>query len=149
MESLMKYLGKINRCASLYRGARLEGTGLGSCQLLYILKICQNPGISQEKLAGLLMINKSNVTRQMAALEQSGFIRRVPRETDRRVMEVFPTEKAERVYPRVREVFQEWNRRLMEGLSDEEQENLISMLDRIQEQAVRLAREAPPREVDV
>ena len=38
----------------------------------YILNVCRNPGISQEALSQLIFVNKSNVARQLAVLEEKG-----------------------------------------------------------------------------
>lgn len=86
MESLMKYINVIGRCAAQYRSEQLEQYGLNSRQHPYILHICRNPGISQEKLARAIYVNKSSVTRQLASLEQNGFIERTISSTDKRAM---------------------------------------------------------------
>ena len=135
MESFMKYINRISRCSDMYRGSRLRASGLNSCQHIYILKICQNPGISQDELSRLSYVNKSNVTRQLAALEENGFIRREADSGERRVQLVYPTQKADDICPRVRELMQAWNRRLTEDFSDEERELLLAMLKRMMEKA--------------
>ena len=58
-------------------------------------KLRDKHGISQEKLAKMIYINKSNVTRNLAVLEKNGYIERRPAENDKRVMLVFPTQKAQ------------------------------------------------------
>ena len=94
MDSFMRCVSRTARCAALYRGEQLESIGLNGGQHTYILNICRNPGVSQEQLSRLLYINKSNVARQLANLEQNGFVTRIPDTVDRRVLRVFPTQKA-------------------------------------------------------
>lgn len=129
MEALMKYISRTSRCASLFRANRLAQAGLDGCQYTYILHICHSPGLSQEQLADHIFINKSNVTRQLAILEQNGFVTRTACETDRRVMLVWPTDKAREVYPTVCQVLDEWNQYLMEDFSPEEQAELCRMME--------------------
>ena len=137
MDTLMKYVNRISRCAILYRSGKLENEGLNGYQHSYIMKICQNPGISQEQLAKIIYINKSNVTRQLALLEQNGFITRVPGEKDKRVMRVFPTQRALDLYPKVKSLALEWNEYLTADLTQEERGLLFSMLEQIMEKAMR------------
>ena len=102
MDSLMKYIARIFRCSILYRNEILVQEGLNGYQHTYILKLCNNPGISQEQLSRMLYVNKSTVTRQLALLEQGGFVTRKPGSADKRTMLVYPTAKAEAVYPKVK-----------------------------------------------
>jgi len=138
MDGLMKYISKTWRCAVMYRNGKLEHEGLNGYQHSYILKICQNPGISQEQLAKLIYINKSNVTRQLALLEQNAFITRTPSDKDKRVMQVFPTQKALEVYPKVCKFLSEWNASLVEGFTEEECRLLHSLLERVMNKAVSM-----------
>lgn len=147
MDSLMRYISRTWRCAILYRTDKLEREGLNGYQQTYILKICQNPGISQDQLAQMIYVNKSNVTRQLALLEQNGFIRRCASEKDKRVMQVFPTQKALDVYPKVHDLSVEWNDCLIEDFTAEERCQLYSLMERVMNKAMaRVEKEAEKEE---
>ena len=135
MESTMKYINRIFRCGILYRNAALADKGLNGYQHLYIMKLCQNPGISQEELAKLVYINKSNVTRQLSLMEASGFVFRRTDENDRRSQQVFPTEKAYAIYPEVKKYVQLWNQILTEGLTEDESVFLVPVLKKMAQNA--------------
>ncbi len=135
MDALMKYINTISRCAILYRNEKLESEGLNGYQHTYLLIICNNPGISQENLTKRIYVNKSNVARQLALLEQNGFVTRQPCEKDKRVMLVFPTQKAFDIYPRVKAFISEWNSYLCEDFTQEECSLLLSMLTHITDKA--------------
>lgn len=130
MSFVMKYIGTIFRCAAQYRTERLSHIGLNGAQCIYILNISHNPGISQDKLARIMYINKSNVTRQLQILEENGFIQRKTSETDKRTTEVYLTRKAIENMPIVQLVLQEWNDYITEGFSDEEKACFTELLDR-------------------
>lgn len=130
MHSIMKYINIISRCATQYRSDMLTDTGINGCQCTYILNICKNPGISQEKLARIICINKSNVTRQLSVLEANGFIERRCNESDKRVMEVYPTDKALKLLPKVTEVMHTWRDIVTQDFSEEEKELFSKMLER-------------------
>ncbi|MBQ7322034.1 MAG: MarR family transcriptional regulator [Clostridia bacterium] len=139
MPSISRYINVISRCGSMYRSERLKDTDLGTTHHTYLLTICRNPGISQEQLARKIYINKSNVTRNLAVLEKNGYIERRPSETDKRVMLVYPTEKAENTLPLLREIIHDWNTLVAEDFTEEELEQLRSMLARIAERATGYA----------
>ena len=86
----------------------------------------------------LICVNKSNVTRHLNALEQAGFITRVPSQRDRRLHIVRPTQKALDIYPKVRSVMQNWARLLTEDFSDHEKAQLSQMLERVYDKAVSI-----------
>lgn len=135
-------MGKISRCisrtgrmAKLHRAAKLEPYGLNGNQHTYILNICRNPGISQEQLARRIFVNKSNVARQLACLEQNGFVRREQSNQDRRQMLVYPTDKAMELLPVIRQMLDEWEDSLLEGFTDVQREQARDMLERIMQNA--------------
>ena len=138
MDPLMKYISRIHRCAKRYRGARLCGEGLSAAQHVYILQVCKFPGITQDALAGHICVNKSNVTRQLGTLEQSGYVERRPDPADRRVLHVYPTAKAQEIFPQVRALMQEWNRLLLEGLSSAQRAQLTALLEHLTQRAIAL-----------
>lgn len=147
MESFMRWIGRIYRCAGIYRGGRLAAEGVSSCQHIYIFHICRTPGITQEQLSKRLCVNKSSVARQLTALEQGGFIRREEDSGDRRVQHVYPTPRADMLYPQVRQIMAEWNRLLLEELSESERAALQSMLAQVAIKAEALAGQDNPTEV--
>lgn len=141
MPSISRYINVISRCGNMYRNERLKGTDLGTAHHTYLFTICRNPGISQERLARMIYINKSNVTRNLAVLEKNGYIERRPAEHDKRVMLVYPTQKAEDTLPLLRQIMRDWNDLVAADLSEEELEQLRAILSRIAERATGYADE--------
>ena len=139
MDSFMRCVSRTARCAGLYRGEKLESIGLNGGQHTYILNICRNPGVSQEQLSRLLYINKSNVARQLANLEQNGFVTRVPDGEDRRILRVYPTQKALDACPVVQKVLADWQNYVMADFTPEEREQLTGLMQRVVERAAAYA----------
>ena len=137
MPSLTWELDAIARCATQYRTEMLAPLGLKSCHASYLLQICKNPGISQEQLARRIYFNKSSVARQLAVLEEAGFIRRTTSVTDRRVTQLFPTDKAIALLPQIRQVLLDWEDLITQGLSPQEQTALREMLLKLKDLAAR------------
>lgn len=138
MEPIMRYINRTTRLGTLYRNEKLKKVELKGIHHSYILNICRNPGISQEKLAKLIFVNKSNVARQLAFLEKKGFIYRTPSPTDRRELLVYPTEKAHEARPIVNDTLRYWNEAILEDFTPDEQEMLISAMKKIMDRSKKI-----------
>lgn len=135
MSEIIRDITEITRCGSQYRTESLAPMGLKACHASYLTEICAEPGISQDRLAGRICINKSNVARQAAILEDGGFITRVPCQSDKRVMRLYPTEKALELLPKINDIMNAWEECLTQGLTDDEQELLATLLARMKTKA--------------
>ena len=136
MSQIIKDITEISRCSAQYRLDQLSPMGLKACHASYLTEICAQPGISQDRLAGLICINKSNVARQVVVLEEEGFITRTPSITDKRVMELYPTQKALDLLPEISQILTCWEGCITQDLSDAEKEQLSSLLAKLKAQAV-------------
>ncbi len=131
MAPFLKNLNAVARGTTLFREDRLKGYGLTGGQVKYLFAVCSGGGVSQDELARSLFVNKSNVARQMSALEEAGYVRREQSAGDKRVWRVYPTAKAEELMPVIRAVNEEWKARLCEGLTAAEEAALASVLDKL------------------
>lgn len=141
LHPLMRMINRISRCGILYRSEKLKPYGINGYQNLYIQNICKYPGVSQEQLSRIILVNKSNVARQVAALEKDGFLIRKVCETDKRQFQIYPTQKALELNPIIHNVLDEWNNYLLEDFSPQEQELLNKMLSKILDKAIALVSE--------
>lgn len=137
MPHIIKTMNEIARCGMQYRTDNLEPFGLKSCHASYLLEICRNPGISQDMLARRICINKSNIARQIVVLEEGGFVERRSSQEDKRVMELYPTEKTLELLPELRKVLGGWSRYLTQDFTEEEIELLAKMLSSMRERAAQ------------
>ena len=138
MEAIIRSINHIARLATLYREKELKKFGLGRMHHTYIVNICRQPGISQEALAKKIFVNKSNVARQLAILEERGFVTRTSSPTDKRQLLVYPTEKALAVQPAIQQLLQSWNEQVVAGFSAAQQQQLIADLEIVKENSQRL-----------
>ena len=141
METVSGLLKEISRFGRAYRDKALAPLGLCSRQGMYIREICACPGISQEQLTRIIRINKSNVARQVAAMEEEGYIQRQCCGKDKRVMRLYPTQKALDILPQIMEVMENWEASLLQGLTPEERDVLRGTLSRVLENARQFAEE--------
>ena len=136
---IMRYINRTFRCGKLYRNESLAKIGLEGSDQPFVLHLCHSPGISQEQLAREIYIDKSGVARKLASLEKRGYIRRESDPQDKRVLRVYPTERLLEMLPAIRNSNTEWNRRILEGFTEEEKEQLESLLTRAMNNAMRWA----------
>ncbi len=141
MYTITARMNDLIRCMNRYRAERLAPLDLKSCHAGYLLEICACPGITQEQLSRRIYANKSNVARQLAALEEAGYVLRQPGEADRRVMRVYPTEKALAALPRIQAVMDGWEAAVAAGLSEEERRRLTALLEEMTRRAAALVEE--------
>ncbi len=136
MAGIMKNLNVTARCSTAYRDDRLAPYGLGDAQFAYFLRICREPGITQERLSRELCIHKSNVARQVAVLEEKGLVERRGEESDRRVRRLYPTERALLLFPSVRAELRAWSQYLIGGLTEEENAQLSLLMEKLARRAI-------------
>lgn len=129
---------QIAGCFQTYQ-KKLKIDGLSDQHYIYIQKICKFPGIIQDDLAALLYIDKSSVTRQIAQLETAGYVIRKPDERDRRFRHIYPTEKAKKILPAIKQMRRQWNEQLTEDISDADWEALTRILDTLTFKAIELS----------
>ena len=135
MSQIIKDMTEITRCGVDYRTEKLAPLGLKACHASYLTEICNEPGISQDKLAQRICINKSNVARQVAILEEGGFICRNSCNMDKRVMKLYPTEKTLELMPQILEIVTNWENFLTQDLTEQEMDTLSALLARMKSRA--------------
>ncbi len=135
MSQIIKDMTEITRCGVDYRTEKLAPLGLKACHASYLLEICGEPGISQDQLAQRICINKSNVARQVAILEENGFVSRSACTADKRVMKLYPTEKTLELLPQIRQIMDRWEACLTHDITEEELDTLSALLARMKSRA--------------
>lgn len=131
MSQIIRNITEITRCGVQYRTETLAPLELKACHASYLREICAEPGISQDQLAARICINKSNVARQAATLEEGGFIRRIPSNEDKRVMGLYPTEKTLGLLPQMNAILDQWEDCLTADVPAEELEITQRVLERM------------------
>ena len=135
MSQIAHSIPALARCGHQYCDVYLEPQGLKGSRAHAMLVVCNNPGISQDALSRRIFLNKSNVARQVAALEEGGLLERRPDPADKRAVQLFPTEAGMALQPLIRSAFCQWEGVLTAGLSEKEIEVLKDLLARLKKNA--------------
>ena len=135
MVNTSKSINVLYRCSQAYRADKLLGTEISPSIYFYLFSICKNPAISQDELAKMLYINKSSVARALKSLEADGFVIRKQDETDKRILLVYPTKKAEELLPKIREISKSWNEFLLSALTKDERDSFEVIIEKLTKRA--------------
>ena len=116
------------------RQAYMESYDLRGIHGRLLIEVSENPGISQDGLVQRLGFDKSNVARQAAFLEEQGYLRRQQGQ-DKRVLQLYITDRAAEILPGLRECTEQSEQRLLKALTAQEQEMLQQLLQKLRIQA--------------
>ena len=138
MIKLTKKIGIISRCIMQYRNKAQKDLGINGCQNVYFYTLNRKAGITQEELSKDLHLNKSNVTRNIQALSECGYINVISDDMDKRVNRVYLSEKGKEVFPLIKESTRVLKEKLLEGFTEKEIEVLDELLNRLAGNAERM-----------
>jgi DNA-binding MarR family transcriptional regulator len=99
--------------------------------VLSIVADAESP-LPPHKIAERLIISRATVTGLIDSLERRGYVQRIPHQSDRRMLLVIPTEKGRQVADAFRPVVHQNQKLWMGVLNEEEQQQLIDLLHRLQ-----------------
>ncbi|MCY7753110.1 MarR family transcriptional regulator [Bacillus haynesii] len=131
MKDILREIGMIARALDSISNIEFKEHDLTKGQYLYLVRICENPGIIQEKLAEMIKVDRTTAARAIKKLEMKGFIERRDDEHNKKIKKLFPTEKGNEVFPFIKRENDHSNRVALEGLSEEEAEIIFNLLQRV------------------
>ena len=128
---ISKDIAAIGRYLRRQRNRYMAPLGLKGLHARLLLDILEHPGISQDGLAQKAGFDKSNIARQVAVLEEAGYVSRRPSANDKRVLELNPTKKTLALQPQLLSAMEQWEEKLLSGLSPEETQLLTRLLNKL------------------
>ena len=131
MKEILREIGMIARALDSISNIEFKDYDLTKGQYLYLVRICENPGIIQEKLAEMIKVDRTTASRAIKKLEISGFIEKKDDEHNQKIKKLFPTEKGKTVYPFIKRENDHSDKVALEGLSKVEVETLFNLLQRV------------------
>lgn len=100
--------------------------------------------ISQKELQQRVNVDNAAVTRHLKHLETNGMIQRVRSESDNRVILVSLTAEGATRITQLRQQKDDFLERLLTGFTEEEQDQLAQMIQRIEDNALTLPKTTAP-----
>lgn len=102
-------------------------------QIPFIMQVYRNSGITQEGISTNAVMDKGTTARGVMKLEKAGLVRREVSQNDKRVNHIYPTEKAMEIQESILKILKEVHDILYKGLSPEEIDLAISLLNRMKD----------------
>ncbi|MGE6259790.1 MarR family winged helix-turn-helix transcriptional regulator [Heyndrickxia sporothermodurans] len=131
MMEILREIGMIARALDSISNIEFKEFDLTKGQYLYLVRICENPGIIQEKLAEMIKVDRTTAARAIKKLEMSGFIEKKEDKHNKKIKKLFPTEKGKNVYPFIKRENDYSNSVALEGFSEREVETIFNFLQRV------------------
>lgn len=128
---ILREIGMIARALDSISNIEFKELDLTKGQYLYLARICEDPGIIQEKLAERIKVDRTTAARAIQKLVTNGFVEKRDDDRNKKIKRLFPTEKGERAYPFLKRENDHSNRVALEGLSEGEAETVCMLLRRI------------------
>ncbi|ANF96255.1 MarR family winged helix-turn-helix transcriptional regulator [Paenibacillus bovis] len=131
MKEILREIGMIARALDSISNIEFKEYDLTKGQYLYLVRICEQPGIIQEKLAEMIKVDRTTASRAIQKLETNGFIEKREDLHNKKVKKLFATTKGEQVYPFIKRENDYSNSVALEGLSEQETELIHDLLRKV------------------
>lgn len=131
MREVLREIGMIARALDSISNIEFKPYDLTKGQYLYLVRICENPGIIQEKLAEMIKVDRTTAARAVMKLEMNGFIEKQDDTVNKKIKKLVPTDKGRTVYPVIKREHDHSNTIALSGFTDAEAETLFHLLQRV------------------
>ncbi len=121
-----------------------RGLGLTRSQCQVLAHLARNEGIQQSGLADILEVEPITLTRLLDRLEEAGFVERRAHATDRRIRQLYLTDKAHPLLADIFTIGAATRGEALEGVAEEDRDRLFALLSSMK--ANLLAKAAPAAE---
>jgi DNA-binding MarR family transcriptional regulator len=141
-ESIGRLISCINRYTHIYLRDSMKKYNLGSGQFRLLTTLYKHgDGINQEYFANFLKMDKATAARSIKKMENAGFIIRKKDENDKRAYNVFLTDKAKKLQPKIKYILARWTQILLKDFSEDEQRTYINFLKKSEKNASEYLKE--------
>ncbi|MFC4025564.1 MarR family winged helix-turn-helix transcriptional regulator [Oceanobacillus longus] len=131
MKEILREIGMIARALDSISNIEFKEFDLTKGQYLYVVRICENPGIIQEQLLDMIKVDRSTATRALQKLETNGFIEKQDDPDNKKNKRLFPTVKGKTVFPFIKSENVYSGQIALQGFSEAEKEIAFDLLQRI------------------
>lgn len=131
MFDVIREIGAITRKTQMRSNAEFRDLGLDNNGFIYIIRICEAPGMFIAALADSVQIDRTTAFRTVKKLVAASWLVLEPDSEDKRLRRVFPTTKAKEIYPRLHAFEQASSDELLKNLNSNEREQLRQLIGRL------------------
>ena len=132
------------RLHKMMAGNLLRGLGLHPGQELVMMYLWELGPQRQTDLIRLVDSDAATMTRTIRRLEQAGFVRRSPVAGDKRAFLIEPTAASRALRPQVEQIWSQLEQIAVGGVSEGEQQTILSVLEGLEARLTHAATESGP-----
>jgi DNA-binding MarR family transcriptional regulator len=136
-ENLGSMVSDVTRLIRRSFDERARGIGVTRPQWRVLSVLLRNEGTNQGGLADLLEVEPITLCRMVDRLQEGDLVERRPDPADRRAWRLFLTDKARALLEQMRPLAETMFADALEGLSSEEQAQMMAALDRVRQNLSR------------
>ncbi|MBM1152844.1 MarR family transcriptional regulator [Enterococcus durans] len=133
MDDIIREIGMISRALDSISNIEFKEIELTRGQYLYLVRICEHPGIIQEKLAEMIKVDRTTTARAIKRLEEKGMVQSAADQTNKKIKKLYPTDKGKKIYPFIIREYHYSNQVALKGLTSAEVEQLQRMLKKVRQ----------------
>ncbi|MDY5635896.1 MarR family winged helix-turn-helix transcriptional regulator [Streptococcus orisratti] len=128
---IIRTIGAITRTIQMDSNQRFRELGLNNNLYIYIIRVCEEPGMFLGQLADTIQIERTTSFRSVKKLIKLGFFELSSDATNQKIKRIFPTKKALDMYPQLHAYELKHSNYLLSDLSIEEEKQLALLLSRL------------------
>lgn len=117
------------RCTQKYYDRRLAKYNIGYGQILFLMMINENEGVTMKQLTQMGSFDKGTTTKGISKLESIGYVRMEVDAKDKRSKHIYTTEKAKDIISMMYIIRKDWWAHITRGMSIAEGDQFTALLD--------------------
>ena len=131
MFKIIRTIGAITRTIQIDSNNHFKEFGLNNNLYIYIVRICEQPGMFLGELADNVQIDRTTAFRTIKKLVKLGYFELKKDSVNQKIKRVYPTKKAMDIYPQPHEYEQQQSDFLLSNLSTEEIAQLKQLMAKL------------------
>jgi DNA-binding MarR family transcriptional regulator len=131
VEDILREIGSISRMLESIANIEFKEVQLSKGQYIHLVRIFENEGIIPERLAELIKVDRTTLSRAVKKLEENGFILKESDKENKKIKHLYTTAKGKQAVQLIIRENNYSNKVAIQQLSALERKNLAEMLKKI------------------
>lgn len=132
MFTIIRRIGAITRLMQIDSNQYFKPLGLNNNLFIYIIRVVEQPGMFLAELADSVQIDRTTSFRTVKKLVAAGYLELQDDAQNRKIKRIYPTEKAQTIYPQLHDYETRKSQELLANLTPAEQAQLQRLLQKLQ-----------------
>lgn len=131
MFTIIRTIGSVSRSVQTTSNHRFKELDLDNNLFIYVIRVCERPGMFLGELADHLSIDRTTSFRAVKKLVKLGYLQLQDDPDNQKIKRVFPTDKGQMLYPQLHAYEQEQSDQLLSQLTDQEKTQLEDLMRKL------------------